>query len=129
MERCISCCGGRGGCAAFSCHSACTQSWQATRLAAPPRSRPHLLLCVRRSGSIYAMTKAALNQLTKNLACEWAKDGVRANCVAPWYTATDLAMQASGKVELLCSTPEGKEASQGGWRTRHSACAVESCPC
>ncbi|KAL6762496.1 hypothetical protein V8C86DRAFT_2518682 [Haematococcus lacustris] len=46
-----------------------------------------------RSGTIYAMTKAALNQLTKNLACEWAAEGVRVNSVAPWYTATELAMQ------------------------------------
>jgi len=35
----------------------------------------------------------ALNQLTKNIAVEWAKDGIRANAVAPWYTATPLAMQ------------------------------------
>jgi Tropinone reductase 1 len=25
----------------------------------------------------------AINQLTKNLACEWAKDNIRTNCVAP----------------------------------------------
>ncbi len=33
---------------------------------------------------------AAMNQLTKNLACEWAKDGIRVNSVAPWYFKTDL---------------------------------------
>lgn len=48
------------------------------------------------SGSLYAMTKAALNQLTKNLAVEWARDGIRVNAVAPWYTATPLAMQVCG---------------------------------
>lgn len=48
-----------------------------------------------RSGAVYAMTKAAINQLTKNLSVEWAKDGIRVNTVAPWYTATPLAMQAS----------------------------------
>lgn len=26
----------------------------------------------------------AINQLTKNLACEWAKDGIRVNTVAPF---------------------------------------------
>lgn len=36
------------------------------------------------SGSLYAMTKAALNQLTKNLSVEWAADGIRVNAVAPW---------------------------------------------
>ncbi|KAL0321919.1 UNVERIFIED_CONTAM: Tropinone reductase [Sesamum calycinum] len=37
------------------------------------------------SGSIYGATKGAINQLTKNLACEWAKDNIRVNSVAPWY--------------------------------------------
>ncbi len=32
-------------------------------------------------------------QLTKNLACEWAGSSIRVNTVAPWYTATDLALQ------------------------------------
>eukprot|EP00200_Dunaliella_tertiolecta_P004053 CAMPEP_0202358348 /NCGR_PEP_ID=MMETSP1126-20121109/12044_1 /ASSEMBLY_ACC=CAM_ASM_000457 /TAXON_ID=3047 /ORGANISM="Dunaliella tertiolecta, Strain CCMP1320" /LENGTH=236 /DNA_ID=CAMNT_0048951477 /DNA_START=79 /DNA_END=789 /DNA_ORIENTATION=- len=62
-----------------------------------------------RSGSIYAMTKAALNQLTKSLACEWASQGIRVNSVAPWYTATDLAMQVlqneEFKKEVLSRTP------------------------
>lgn len=26
----------------------------------------------------------ALNQLAKNMACEWAKDNIRANAVVPW---------------------------------------------
>ncbi|XP_075635554.1 tropinone reductase homolog At5g06060-like isoform X1 [Castanea sativa] len=32
----------------------------------------------------------AMNQLTKYLACEWAKDNIRTNCVAPWYIKTPL---------------------------------------
>jgi len=44
-----------------------------------------------RTGSIYGMTKAALIQLTKNLAGEWAADSIRVNAVAPWYTSTPLA--------------------------------------
>jgi Tropinone reductase 1 len=44
-----------------------------------------------RSGSIYGMTKAALLQLTKNLACEWASDNIRVNAVSPWYIYTPLA--------------------------------------
>ncbi len=56
-------------------------------------ARPNSCCCCCRSGSVYAMTKASLNQLAKNLACEWAADGVRVNSVAPWYISTDLANQ------------------------------------
>ncbi|KAK1587042.1 hypothetical protein Q3G72_008860 [Acer saccharum] len=42
-------------------------------------------------GSIYAGTKGAMNQLAKNLACEWARDNIRANSVAPWAIKTPLA--------------------------------------
>ncbi|EOA37020.1 hypothetical protein CARUB_v10010069mg, partial [Capsella rubella] len=41
--------------------------------------------------SIYSATKAAMNQLARNLACEWASDGIRANAVAPGVIATPLA--------------------------------------
>ncbi|KAI3751331.1 hypothetical protein L2E82_22399 [Cichorium intybus] len=44
-------------------------------------------------GSIYGATKGAINQLTKNLACEWANDNIRTNCVAPWFTKTSLVEQ------------------------------------
>ena len=48
-----------------------------------------------RSGAPYGMTKAALQQLTRNLAGEWAEDGVRVNAVAPWYIRT---RRTSGKL-------------------------------
>jgi len=41
------------------------------------------------TGAPYAMTKAALGQLVRNLAVEWAP-GVRVNAVSPWYTDTPL---------------------------------------
>ncbi|GAB3641786.1 SDR family oxidoreductase [Spirosoma arcticum] len=43
------------------------------------------------SGSLYGMTKAAMLQLTRNLAVEWAPDAIRVNAVAPWYINTPLA--------------------------------------
>lgn len=42
------------------------------------------------SGVPYAMTKAALAQMTRNLAVEWAADAIRVNSVAPWYIETPL---------------------------------------
>ncbi|XP_010457924.1 PREDICTED: tropinone reductase homolog At1g07440-like isoform X2 [Camelina sativa] len=40
--------------------------------------------------SIYSATKGAMNQLARNLACEWASDGIRANAVAPAGIATPI---------------------------------------
>lgn len=42
------------------------------------------------TGVIYAISKAAMNQLTKNLAVEMAADNIRVNAVAPWYTNTPM---------------------------------------
>lgn len=42
------------------------------------------------TGATYAMTKSAVNQLTKYLSVEWAKDNIRINAVAPWYIRTPL---------------------------------------
>lgn len=51
----------------------------------------------------------AINQITKNFACEWAKDGIRVNSVAPWYINTDLAQQVLAnpdfKAEVVGRTP------------------------
>lgn len=44
-----------------------------------------------RSGTPYAMTKAAMIQLSRNLAAEWASAGIRVNTVSPWYIRTPLA--------------------------------------
>ncbi|KAK7305772.1 hypothetical protein VNO77_43683 [Canavalia gladiata] len=53
------------------------------------------------SGVIYAASKAAMNQFTKYLACEWAKDNIRSNCVAPWYTKTPLVEPVLANEEFV----------------------------
>jgi tropinone reductase I len=49
------------------------------------------------TGIAYGMTKAAMNQLTRGLACEWAKRGIRVNAVAPWMTITPMLEAAIEK--------------------------------
>lgn len=67
-----------------------------------------------RSGSLYGMSKAAMNHLVKNLACEWGSVGIRIVAVAPWYTATPLAMRVLQNKEfeasVLARTPLGRVA-------------------
>lgn len=53
------------------------------------------------TGTPYGMTKAALIQMSKNLAGEWAKDGIRVNTVSPWYTKTPLAQPVLDNPERL----------------------------
>jgi NAD(P)-dependent dehydrogenase (short-subunit alcohol dehydrogenase family) len=50
------------------------------------------VLALRQGGQVaaYATSKAALVQLTKQMALEWARHGIRVNALAPGYIATDL---------------------------------------
>ena len=65
-----------------------------------------------RTGAAYGMAKAALHQLTRNLAVEWAEDGVRVNAVAPWYIRTrrtsDSLADPDYLDEVLLRTPMGR---------------------
>ncbi len=42
------------------------------------------------TGAVYHMNKAALEHMTRYLACEWGPHGVRVNAVAPWFVRTPL---------------------------------------
>jgi 3-oxoacyl-[acyl-carrier protein] reductase len=63
----------------------------------------------------YAVTKGALISLTKSLSTELAPQGIRVNCVAPGWVATDmskatLADAASGP-KIAAAIPLGRVAS------------------
>ncbi len=53
------------------------------------------------SGPPYGMTKAAIIQLSKHLAAEWAPFHIRVNTVSPWYIETPLTESVLANPERL----------------------------
>ncbi|XVE76418.1 hypothetical protein DITRI_Ditri12bG0171100 [Diplodiscus trichospermus] len=49
--------------------------------------------------SAYSASKGAINQITKNLACEWAKDNIRTNTVSPFGVKTSIVEPGAPYVE------------------------------
>jgi NAD(P)-dependent dehydrogenase (short-subunit alcohol dehydrogenase family) len=49
----------------------------------------------------YAASKGGVNQITKVMALEWAKKGVRVNAIGPTYFATDLNVQIRNDPERM----------------------------
>jgi len=61
----------------------------------------------------YCATKAAVAMLTKVLAIEWARDGLRVNAIAPGYVQTEMVLQLveQKKIDLESlrrRTPQGR---------------------
>jgi 2-deoxy-D-gluconate 3-dehydrogenase len=61
----------------------------------------------------YASSKGAIVQMTRALACAWAKDNIQVNAVLPGWIDTDLTRNARKQIEglhenVLARTPAGR---------------------
>ena len=61
----------------------------------------------------YASSKGGIVQMSRAMACAWAKDNIQVNCVLPGWIDTDLTRNARQQVEglherVLARTPAGR---------------------
>ena len=47
--------------------------------------------------AVYSTTKGAMNQLTRSLAAEWARDGILVKCIAPGGVKADISTDVSSR--------------------------------
>lgn len=75
------------------------------------------ILGIRQAGGVlpYAVSKAGVIQMTKTLALEWARHGIRVNAIAPGYINTelnaDLWQSEAGKA-MIRRTPQRRLGSR-----------------
>lgn len=68
-----------------------------------------LSIRVQKGTAPYAVSKAGVLQMTKALAIEWARYGIRVNAIAPGYIETDISrafMQSDAGQRMVKSIPQ-----------------------
>ncbi len=66
------------------------------------------------SGVVYGMTKAAMIQMTRYLAVEWAAEKIRVNAIAPWYIKTPLIAEVMKDKKRWASIIESTPMKRAG---------------
>ena len=61
----------------------------------------------------YATSKGGIVQMSRAMACAWAKDNIQVNCILPGWIDTDLTRNARKQIEglhdrVLARTPAGR---------------------
>jgi len=95
-------------CRAFGRHMIAQRSGSIVNLG----SMSGLIVNRPQTAASYIASKGAVHMLTKALATEWAKSGVRVNAPAPGYVATEMTLKIRERPELfnvwLEMTPMGR---------------------
>ena len=116
--------GGQSGLGLWLVQAAVAQMDRQTPMR-PARPAGHIVLISSTAGqrgeanhADYAVTKGALISLTKSLSSELAPKGIRVNCVAPGWVATEMSAAAVGDAEMgakiRAGIPVGRVASAAG---------------